>query len=72
MESTAACWVDEVPGLTGAVLGPSSGIFESSTAVPGPGSAVPGLASTVAAPDSSAEILVPPAGALESDSTSSV
>ena len=71
LESTAACWVDEVPRPTGAVLGPSSGIFESATAVPGLGSTVPGLASTVAAPESSAEILMPPAGALESDPTSS-
>ena len=71
LESTAACWVNEVPRPTRAALGSSSGVFESATAVPGPGSAVPGPASTVAALEPSAEILVPPAGALESDPTSS-
>ena len=43
VESTAACWVDEVPRPTGAVLGPSSGVFESATAVPGPGLTVAAL-----------------------------
>ena len=33
LESAAVCWIDEVPGPTGAV--------------PGPGSEVPGLASTI-------------------------
>ena len=60
LESTAVCWVDEVPRPTGAVLGPSSEIFESVTAVPGPGS-------TVAALESPAKVPVPSAGALESD-----
>jgi len=64
LESTAACWVDEVPRPTGAVLGPSSGVFESATVVLGPGLAVAALGS-------SAKILVPTAGALESDPTSS-
>ena len=64
LESTPACWVNEVPRLTGAALGPSSGVFESAAAVPGPGS-------TVAALESSAKIPVPTAGALESDPTSS-
>ena len=60
--SAAACWVDEVPGPTGAVLGLSSGVFRLTVAVPGPGSEVPGLVSTVA-------FLRSPAGALESDPT---
>ena len=60
MESTATCWVDEVPRPTGAVLGPSSGVFESAAAVPGPGLAVAALGS-------SAKIVVPTAGTLESD-----
>ena len=64
LESTAACWADEVPRPTGAVLGLSSGIFESATAVPGPGS-------TVAALESPAKAPVPSAGALESDPPSS-
>jgi len=64
LESTATCWVDEVPRPTGVVLGPSSGIFESATAVPGPGS-------TVVALESSAKVPVPSAGALESDLPSS-
>ena len=64
LESTAACWVDEVPRPTGTVLGLSSGIFESATAVPG-------LGLTVVALESSAKIPVPTAGALESDPTSS-
>ena len=46
--SAAACWVDEVPGPTGAVPGPSSGVFGLVAAVPGPGSEVPGPASTAA------------------------
>ena len=64
LESTTACWVNEVPRPTGAVLGPSSGTFESATAVPGPGS-------TVAALESPAKVPVPTAGALESDLPSS-
>ena len=64
LESTTACWVDEVPRPTGAVLGPSSGIFESATAVPGPGS-------TMAALESSTKVPVPSAGALELDPPSS-
>ena len=71
LESTTACWVNEVPMLTGAALGPSSGVFEPAAAVPGLGTAVPGPASTVVALEPSAEIPVPPAGALESDPTSS-
>ena len=63
LESIAACWVDEVPRPTGAVLGPSSGVFESATAVPGPGL-------TVAVLGSSAKILVPTTRAVESDLTS--
>ena len=64
LESTAACWVDEVPTPTGAVLGPSSGGFEPATAVPGPVLAGAALGSP-------AKILIPAAGALESDPTSS-
>ena len=64
VESTAACWVVEVPRPTGAVLGPSYGVFECAIAVPGPDLAVATL-------ESSAKILVPAAGALESDPTSS-
>ena len=64
LESTTACWVNEVPRPTGAALGPSSGVFESAAAVPRPGS-------TVGALESSAKIPVPTAGALESDPTSS-
>ena len=64
LESTTACWVNEVPGPTGATLGPSSGVFESATIVPGPGLAVATLGS-------SAKILVPTARALEPDTTSS-
>ena len=63
LESTTACWVNEVPRPTGAALGPSSGVFESAAAVPGPGS-------TVAALEPSAKIPVPSVGALESDPTS--
>ena len=47
LESAAACWFDEVPGLTGTVPGPISGVFDLAAAVPGPGSEVPGPASTV-------------------------
>ena len=64
LESTAACWADEVPRPTGAVLGPSSGIFESVTVVPGP-------SLTVAALESPAKVPVLTAGALESDPPSS-
>ena len=64
LESTVACWADEVPRPTGSVLGPSSGIFKSVTAFPGPGL-------TLAALESSAKIPVPTAGALESDLMSS-
>ena len=64
LESTAACWADEVPRPIGAILGPSSGIFGSVTAVPG-------LSSTVAALESPAKVPVPTAGALESDPPSS-
>ena len=70
LESAAACWIDEVPGPTGAVPGPSSGVFGLVTAVPGPGSKVPGPASTAAFLESFAGILMPTAGALESDPTS--
>ena len=61
LESATACWINEVPGPTGAALGPNSGVFGPAAAVIGPGSAVPGSAKT----------LVPSAGALESDLTSS-
>ena len=71
LESTTACWVNEVPRPTGAALGPSSGVFEPSAAVPGPGTAVPGPTSIVAPLEPSAKILVPSAGALESDPTTS-
>ena len=71
LESAAACWIDEVPGPTGAVPGPSSGVFGLVAAVPGPGSEVPGPALTTAFLEPFARILVPPAGALESDPTSS-
>src|SRR4051812_32218472 len=78
LESTALCWIDEVPGPTGAVQGPtgavpgpSSGVFDLVVAVPGPSSEVPGPASTAAFLESSARALVPSAGALESDPTSS-
>ena len=40
LESTTACWVNEVPKPVGAALGSSSGVFESAAAVPGPGSTV--------------------------------
>ena len=64
LESTTACWADEVPRPTGSVLGPSSGIFKSVTAVPGPGS-------TVAVLELPAKVPVPTVGALESDPPSS-
>ena len=64
LESTTACWVNEVPRPIGAALGPSSGVFEPAAAVPGPGS-------TVAALESSAKVPVLSAGALESDPPSS-
>ena len=64
LESTTACWVNEVPRPTGAVPRPSSGILESAAAVPG-------LGSTVAALESSAKVPVLSAGALESDPPSS-
>ena len=70
LESTTACWINEVPGPTGAALGPSSGVFGPAATVPGPGFAVPGPASTVAALEPSAKIPVLSAGALESDPTS--
>ena len=76
--SAAACWIGEVPGSTGAVPGPSSevfrltsGVFGLTVAVPGPGSEVPGPASTAVFLEPSVRILVPSAGALESDPTSS-
>ena len=62
--SAAACWVDEVPGATGAVPGPSSEVFRLTVAVPGP-------ALTAVFLEPSVRILVPSAGALESDPTSS-
>ena len=71
LESATACWINQVPGLTGAALGPSSGVCGLAAAVPGPGSAVPGPASTMAALEPSAKIPVPSVGALESDLTSS-
>ena len=37
LESAAACWIDEVPGPTGAVPGPSSEVFGLAVAVPGRG-----------------------------------
>ena len=64
LESPTACWVNEVPRPTGAVLGSSSGVFKSAAAVPGPGS-------TVAALESPAKVPVPTAGAQESDPPSS-
>ena len=57
LESAAASCVAAVPGPT--------------AAVPGPGSEVPELASTAAFLEPFARILVPPAGALELDPTSS-
>ena len=70
LESTTTCWINEVPGTTGAALGPSSGVFGPATTVPGPGSEVPGPALTVIFLEPSVRILVPSAGALESDPTS--
>ena len=70
LESTTSCWINEVPGPTGAALGSSSGVFGLAAAVPGSGFAVLGLASTVAALEPSAKILVPSVGALEPDPTS--
>ena len=64
LDSAAACWIDEVPGPTGAVPGPTGAVPGPIGAVPGAGSEVPGLASTVI-------FLGPSAGALESDPTSS-
>ena len=64
LESTTACWVNEVPRTTGAALGSSFGVLEPAAAVPGP-------ALTVVTLEPSAEIPVPSAGALESDPTSS-
>ena len=58
LESTTACWVNEVPGPTGTALGPSSGVFEPAAAVPGP-------AMTVVTLEPSAKIPVPSSGALE-------
>ena len=83
--SAAACWVDEVPGPTGAVPGPSSEVPRLTVAVPGPGSKVPRLTVAVPGPGSevpgpaltaiflepSVRILVPSGGALESEPTSS-
>ena len=54
LESAAACWIDEVPGPTGAV--------------PGPGSEVPGLASTVAFLESDPTSLGGAGTKIESDS----
>ena len=64
LESAAACWIDEVPG-------PSSGVIGLVAAVTGPGSEVPGPALTTAFLEPFVRILVPSAGALESDPTSS-
>ena len=64
LESAAACWIDGVPGLIGAVPEPGSGVS-------GPTAAVPGLGATATIPAPPAGILVPSAGALESDPTSS-
>ena len=69
--SAAACWVDEVPEPTGAIPGPSSEVPRLTVAVPGPGSEVPGPALTAVFLEPSVRILVPSAGALESDPTSS-
>ena len=55
LESATACWINEVPGPTGAALGPSSGVFEPAAAVPGP-------TLTVVALEPSAKIPVPSAG----------
>src|SRR3954471_23113081 len=71
LESAAACWITEVPGPTGAVPGPSSGVFSLVAAVPGPSSEVPGPALTAAFLESSARDLVPSAWALEPDPASS-
>src|SRR3954463_12254960 len=71
LESAAACWINEVPGPTGAVPGPSSGVFCLVAAVPGPGSKVPGPALTAAFLESFARVFVPSADALEPDPTSS-
>ena len=57
LESATSYWINEVPGPTSAALGLSSGVFRP--------------ASTVAALEPSAKILVLSAGALESDPTSS-
>ena len=62
--STAACWVDKVPGT-------SSEVFRLTVAVPEPGSEVPGPALTAIFLEPSVRILVPSAGALESGLTSS-
>src|SRR3954471_19372092 len=71
LESAATCWINEVPGPTGAVPGPSTGVFSLVAAVPGPSSEVPGPALTAALLESSARVFAPFAWALESDSTSS-
>ena len=64
LESAAACWIGEVPGLSGAVPGPSSEVFGLTVAVPGP-------TATAVLLEPSVRILVPSPGALESDPTSS-
>src|SRR3954471_5466443 len=71
LESAAACWINEVPGPTGAVPEPSSGVFSLVAAVPGPSSEVPGPALTAASLESSARVFVPSAWALEPDPASS-
>src|SRR3954467_2016260 len=71
LESAAACWINEVPGPTGAVPGPSSGVFSLVAAVSGPSSEVPGPALIAAFLDSSARVFAPFAWALELDPTSS-
>src|SRR3954469_1492239 len=54
LESAAACWINEVPRPTGAVPGPSFGVFSLVVAVLGPSSEVPGPALTAAFLESSA------------------
>src|SRR3954468_7479107 len=71
LEFVATCWINEVPGPTGAVPGPSSGVFSLAAAVPGPSSEVPGLAATAALLKSSATGLVLFAWALGPDPASS-
>ena len=71
LESAAACCVDEVPGRVGPVPGPGSEVSGPSSEVSGPTAVVPELGATAMIPVPTTGILVPSAGALESDPATS-